>query len=224
MTGQNKGAGIMVKKTTPEKNSPASGGSDQAVMWTSLGVVALLVGGFVFMKRTKAPDAAPQPAPSVEAPAQSQASSSHAPDSRNPQAPDFSLANVMDGKSFRLSEQRGKVVLVDFWATWCGPCRMAIPHLIELQKEYKSQGLQVVGVSLDQQGPAVVKPFYQQWKMNYTVVVDDQGAVARDYGGIRSIPTAVLIGRDGHIVTGFVGYRPKEEYEKAIKAALAAKS
>src|SRR6185369_14044236 len=116
-----------------------------------------------------------------------------------------------DGKPFRLSDQKGKVVLIDFWATGCGPCRMAIPHLIELQKEYKGKGLQVVGVSLDQQGPAVVKPFYQQWKMNYTVVIDDQGAAARDYGGIRSIPTAILVGRDGRIVTGFVGYRPKEE-------------
>jgi thiol-disulfide isomerase/thioredoxin len=137
------------------------------------------------------------------------------------EAPDFTMIDVSTGKTFRLSEQRGKVVLIDFWATWCGPCRMAIPHLIELQKEYRKRGLQVVGVSLDQQGPAVVKPFYEQWKMNYAVVVDDQGMIARDYGGIRSIPTALLLDKHGRILTGFVGYRPKQEYEQAIKAALA---
>ncbi len=136
-------------------------------------------------------------------------------------APDFTLTDVSTGKSFKLSDQRGKVVLIDFWATWCGPCRMAIPHLIELQREYRHKGLQVVGVSLDQQGPAVVKPFYQQWKMNYAVVVDETGTVARDYGGIRSIPTALLLDKQGRVLTGFVGYRPKEEYEAAIKAALA---
>jgi thiol-disulfide isomerase/thioredoxin len=144
-----------------------------------------------------------------------------ADDSNLQEAPDFTMTDVSTGKSFRLSEQRGKVVLIDFWATWCGPCRMAIPHLIELQREYRKKGLQVVGVSLDQQGPAVVKPFYEQWKMNYAVVVDDQGVVARDYGGIRSIPTALLLDKHGRILTGFVGYRPKEEYEQAIKAALA---
>jgi thiol-disulfide isomerase/thioredoxin len=136
-------------------------------------------------------------------------------------APDFTLTDVSTGKPFSLSSHRGKVVLIDFWATWCGPCRMAIPHLIELQREYRHKGLQVVGVSLDQQGPAVVKPFYQQWKMNYAVVVDDTGTVARDYGGIRSIPTALLLDKHGRVLTGFVGYRPKEEYEAAIKAALA---
>ena len=136
-------------------------------------------------------------------------------------APDFTLVDISTGKPFNLKAQRGKVVLVDFWATWCGPCRMAIPHLIELQKQYRDKGLQVVGVSLDQQGPAVVKPFYQSWKMNYAVVVDDQGQVASQYGGIRSIPTALLIDKHGKVITGFVGYRPKEEYETAIKAALA---
>ena len=136
-------------------------------------------------------------------------------------APDFTLNNVANGKPFKLSGQRGKVVLIDFWATWCGPCRMAIPHLRELQKEYGPKGFTIVGVSLDQQGEAVVKPFYSQWEMNYPVVVDAYGEVARSYGGIRSIPTAVLVDKQGNILTGFVGYRPKEVFEEAIKAALA---
>ena len=218
-----------MQQAPPVTAPPAAsfGRSDQAVLWTSLGVVALIVGGFVFMNRAKSPTAPEQPEPSAVAAMQpgpdAAKPAAAVKDERNPLAPDFSLANVNDGKTFHLADQKGKVVLIDFWATWCGPCRMAIPHLIELQKQYKGKGFQVVGVSLDQQGPAVVKPFYQQWKMNYIVVVDDKGEVARDYGGIRSIPTAVLVGKDGHIITGFVGYRPKEEYEKAIKSALAIK-
>jgi peroxiredoxin len=93
--------------------------------------------------------------------------------------------------------------------------------LIELQKEYGNKGFTVVGISLDQQGEPVVGPFYQQWHMNYPVVIDGDGSTARNYGGIRSIPTAVLIDKHGKIVNGFVGYRPKEVFEEAIKAELA---
>jgi thiol-disulfide isomerase/thioredoxin len=139
-------------------------------------------------------------------------------------APDFALKDISSGKTFKLSEQRGKVVLIDFWATWCGPCRMAIPHLIELHKQYKKQGFTVAGVSLDQQGEAVVKPFYKSWNMNYPVMVDQMGEVARLYGGIRSIPTALLVDKQGRVINAFIGYRPKEEYEETIKAALAKKS
>jgi thiol-disulfide isomerase/thioredoxin len=149
------------------------------------------------------------------APAQAQGDSPYEP------APDFTLAEIGTGKNFKLSEQKGKVVLIDFWATWCGPCRMAIPHLIELQNEYKSKGFTLVGVSLDQQGEAVVRPFYKSWKMNYPVVVDQQGEVARNYGGIRSIPTALLVDKQGRVINAFIGYRPKSEFENAIRAALA---
>ena len=191
--------------------------------------MALAGGLFLFFGR-KDGATVPMPQPQVQAQVQPQPQVQPNPaqmSAPKPQeasadtAPDFSLTDVNTGKSFTLASMRGKVVLVDFWATWCGPCRMAIPHLIDLQQQYKGKGLQVVGVSLDQQGPAVVKPFYQQWKMNYIVGVDDQGQVARQYGGIRSIPTAVLIDKHGKVITGFVGYRPKEEYENAIKAALA---
>lgn len=153
----------------------------------------------------------------TKAPAQAPAPEASSAD----QAPDFSLAEVGTGKTFSLSANKGKVVLIDFWATWCGPCRMAIPHLIELQKEYGDKGFTMVGVSLDQQGEPVVAPFYRQWNMNYPVVIDADGSVARNYGGIRSIPTAVLIDKHGKIVNGFVGYRPKEVFEEAIKAELA---
>jgi len=179
----------MAKKAEAPAPAPAAstgggfGGSEQAVLWTSLGIVALLVGGFVFMNRAPSPMQQPEPqavAAPMEAQTQAQAPAKAAAaneDPAHPTAPDFTLPDVMNGKSFRLADQKGKVVLIDFWATWCGPCRMAIPHLVELQRDYKSKGFEIVGVSLDQQGAAVVKPFYQQWKMNYTVVVD-RGEVA----------------------------------------------
>lgn len=136
-------------------------------------------------------------------------------------APDFVLTDIASGKPWRLSDQKGKVVLIDFWATWCGPCRMAIPHLIELQNEYGPKGFTLVGVSLDQQGEAVVRPFYKSWKLNYPVVLDPMGEVARTYGGIRSIPTYLLVDKQGRVVNYFMGYRPKAEFEKAIQTALA---
>jgi thiol-disulfide isomerase/thioredoxin len=134
--------------------------------------------------------------------------------------PDFSLPAVGTGKTVTLSKYRGKVVLLDFWATWCGPCRMEIPHLIELQKAYRDQGFNIIGVSLDRQGEPVVKSFMEQWKVNYTMVMDSSGQLANTYGGIRSIPTTLLIGRDGEVKQVFVGYNSKEIFEEAIKKAL----
>jgi thiol-disulfide isomerase/thioredoxin len=138
--------------------------------------------------------------------------------------PDFSLPSVAvgpgAGKEIRLSSYKGKVVLLDFWATWCGPCRMEIPHFVELQKQYGKKGFTLIGVSLDQQGEAVVKPFMQQWKINYPMVIDAAGEVQASYGGIRSIPTTVLIGKNGEVREVFIGYRPKELFEEAIKKAL----
>jgi thiol-disulfide isomerase/thioredoxin len=111
-------------------------------------------------------------------------------------------------------------VLVDFWATCCGPCRMELPHFVELHDTYKSKGFSMIGISLDQQGPDVVRTFAKQWKMNYPIVVDSSGEVGMAYGGIRSIPTTLLIGRDGSVLDMFVGYRPKDVFEAAIKKAL----
>jgi cytochrome c biogenesis protein CcmG/thiol:disulfide interchange protein DsbE len=137
--------------------------------------------------------------------------------------PDFTLAQVSNGKPFHLRGHLGQVVLIDFWATWCGPCRMAIPHLIELQKKFGGQNFTVVGVSLDQQGPDVVRPFAQQWNLNYPVVVDTDGSLARAYGGIRAIPTTLVIDRQGRVFGDpLVGYRPFEEYEDLVRRALKA--
>ncbi len=134
--------------------------------------------------------------------------------------PDFTLNQVANGKPFHLYAHLGQVVLIDFWATWCGPCRMAIPHLIELQKRFGGRNFTVVGVSLDQQGPDVVRPFASAWKLNYPVVVDSDGSLARSYGGIRAIPTTLVLNRHGSVVGSLVGYYPLSAYEALVRKAL----
>jgi|GEM_PF-231660 peroxiredoxin len=111
------------------------------------------------------------------------------------EAPDFSLP-TLEGDTYSLSNSRGNVVVVNFWATWCPPCREEIPDFIRLQEEYKDQGLTIVGVSLDEEGFDVVRPFAEQYDFNYPVVVDD-GTAAAAYGPIAVMPTTFLVDRKG---------------------------
>ena len=134
-------------------------------------------------------------------------------------APDFQL-QTLDGTRLRLSDYRGKAVLLNFWATWCPPCREEVPWFVEFQKQYGPQGLQVVGVSVDNGDPKDVMDFIRKFGVNYPVLVgNDQ--VADEYGGMEGLPTTIYIGRDGHItrfVEGLVGHH---EVEKNIRQALA---
>ena len=98
----------------------------------------------------------------------------------------------MEGKTVRSSDFAGKVVVLDFWTTWCPPCRAEIPGFVELQKQYGDKGLVIVGVSLDQQGPEVVTPFMKQFSMNYPVVMGD-AKIVQAFGGIRGIPTTLSL-------------------------------
>ncbi len=123
------------------------------------------------------------------------------------------------GKEVSLAELKGKVVVVDFWATWCGPCKVEIPGYIEMQKKYGKDGFVIVGVSLDQKGPKHVQKFVEANGMNYTVVMGDNNAVEA-FGGFNSIPTTFLIGRDGRIVHQKSGAMESEEYEALVKKAL----
>ena len=135
-----------------------------------------------------------------------------------PKAPDFALQNNK-GEIVKLSDYAGKVVVLDFWATWCGPCRMEIPGFIKLYDKYNEQGVEVIGVSLDQQGWNVVKPFMDQYKIDYPVVLGNR-EVVNAYGGITGIPTTFLINRKGEIVERLVGYRPLEYFENAVTELL----
>lgn len=134
-------------------------------------------------------------------------------------APDFTLPDL-DGKPYTLSANTsGKVVLLDFFATWCPPCRMEVPHLQELYEKYGDEGFVVVGISLDQGGAADVKPFAAQYGVTYPTLIGDQ-RTASLYGGIRGIPTLFLIDKEGNIFQRYVGYRAKEELEAEIQKLL----
>ena len=134
------------------------------------------------------------------------------------QAPAWTLPDV-DGKPVHSTEFAGKVVVLDFWATWCPPCKMEIPGFVELQKKYAAQGLVVVGISLDQDGPNVVREFMKAQGINYPVVMGDN-AVQTSFGGVEGIPTTFVIDRTGKIVEKHVGSAPKEAFEATIKKLL----
>ena len=133
-------------------------------------------------------------------------------------APDFSLPDLT-GQKLNLSSYRGKVVLLDFWATWCDPCRDEIPRFVELQNKYADRGLQIIGVSMDD-SPEPVREFSQRFKMNYPVVMGN-AKTGELYGGVLGLPIAFLIGRDGRISAKHIGATDMSVFEKEIVNLLA---
>ncbi len=134
-------------------------------------------------------------------------------------APDFTLTSLAGGE-ISLKDFRGKAVLVDFWATWCGPCRMAMPHFQELSQTYKDD-LAVIAVSLDQEPAKVVPPYVQKTGLTFNVTVDTRAIeVAQAWGGVRSIPTTYLVDRQGKIAMMWVGLNAREVYETEIRKAI----
>jgi len=133
-------------------------------------------------------------------------------------APDFTLKDA-DGRDVKLSDLKGKVVLLNFWATWCGPCKFEIPWFIEFEKQYKDQGFAVVGVSLDDEGWEVVKPYIQDKQVNYRVVIGTED-VSQKYGGVESLPSTFMLDREGRIASVHIGLQAKSAFENDIKALL----
>ncbi len=133
-------------------------------------------------------------------------------------APDFSLESL-DGKSVRLSDLRGKAVLLNFWATWCGPCKIEMPWFVELQNQYGAQGLQIVGVAMDDASKEDIAKFAKSMGVNYPILIGKE-SIGDQYGGIPALPESFFIGRDGKMVDKIIGLKGKSEIEDAIKKAL----
>jgi cytochrome c-type biogenesis protein len=133
-------------------------------------------------------------------------------------APDFTLESL-DGKSMRLSDLRGKAVLLNFWATWCGPCKIEMPWFVDFQKQYGSQGLQIVGVAMDDASKADIAKFAKDMGVNYPILIGKE-SVGDQYGGVPALPESFVISRDGKIMDKIIGLRGKAEIEDSIKKAL----
>ena len=134
-------------------------------------------------------------------------------------SPELELVDL-SGRRIDLAELRGQVLLLAFWATWCRPCIMEIPHFIHLTEAYEAAGFKVLGISVDRNGMAAVKPFMEKKpQINYTIVPNGVGA-AMAFGGIRNIPTSFLVDRKGRVVRAFVGLQPPELLEGYVQAAL----
>jgi cytochrome c biogenesis protein CcmG/thiol:disulfide interchange protein DsbE len=136
-------------------------------------------------------------------------------------APDFSLRDAT-GRTVSLSDYRGRVVLLNFWATWCPPCKIEIPWLVEFQNEYQAAGLTVLGVSMDEDGWKAVRPFLAARSVNYPILLGNE-EIGRLYGGIDSLPVTLLIGRDGRTEFYHAGLIPRAEYRTEILQLLAQK-
>lgn len=172
--------------------------------------IAVSAAGLVYLSACGAPQSTAQ---------QTSQTQGQPPDTANRKpAPDFSLQDA-NGSTLKLSDLHGKVVLLNFWATWCGPCQMEIPWFVEFEQDYRSKGLEVVGISMDEDGWKVVKPYVQQHKMNYRVVLGNE-SVGQLYGGVDSLPTTFVIDRSGKVAFVHVGLAPRSEYQDEIQKLL----
>ncbi len=139
-------------------------------------------------------------------------------DSHRKHAPDFVLQDA-EGKTVRLSDLAGKVVLLDFWATWCGPCKNSIPWIIELSDKYQSDGLVVIGVSMDEDGWQVVKPFMEALHITYPVVLGNR-RVAYLYGEVEALPVAFFVDRDQRVAAIHAGAANRGDVERVVRILL----
>lgn len=160
-----------------------------------------------------APEAPEPPARPADAPAEP------APPTELPPAPDFTLTGL-DGTPFMLSEHRGEVVVLNFWATWCVPCLAEMPALEALQREYEGEGVQVVGVSQDTGGVDEILPFAERLDVTYPLLPDPAFTVATRYGGIAALPTTIFVDREGRIARKEVGALTDAELRGIVEVLL----
>jgi len=133
-------------------------------------------------------------------------------------APDFTLEDA-DGRDLTLSDLKGKVVLLNFWATWCGPCKIEMPWFADFQRAYTDRGFTVVAVSLDEGGWEVVRPYVEEQQFNFPVVVGND-EIADKFGEVSALPTTLIINREGEIVATHTGLVGRDVYEEEIESLL----
>ena len=145
------------------------------------------------------------------------------PENDRKTAPEFTLKDS-NGQTVHLADYKGKVVLLDFWATWCGPCKIEIPWFMEFEQQFKDRGFAVLGVSMDEDGWDAVKPYMEDLKINYRILLGNE-QVSDIYGGVESLPTTLLIDRQGKIASVHIGLsRGKEEFRDDIDRLLGSSS
>ena len=133
-------------------------------------------------------------------------------------APDFEL-QTLDGKDLKLSNLRGKAVLLNFWATYCGPCKIEMPWFVELQKEYGPQGFQIVGVAMDDASTEDIAKFAKEMGVNYPILLGKE-SVGESYGGVNALPTTFFLDRDGKLIAREFGLQSRSVFVDHIKKAL----
>jgi thiol-disulfide isomerase/thioredoxin len=133
-------------------------------------------------------------------------------------APDFDLKRL-DGKNLKLSDLRGKAVLLNFWATYCGPCKIEMPWFVELQKEYGPQGFQIVGVAMDDASNEDIAKFAKEMGVNYPILLGTE-SVGQSYGGVNALPTTFFLDRDGKLIAREFGLQSRSVFVDHIKRAL----
>lgn len=132
--------------------------------------------------------------------------------------PEFAVQDL-EGDLFTSESLHGKVALVNFWATWCGPCKIEMPWFVDFQRKYKDKGFTVLAISLDEDGWEPVREFAAEFELNFPVALGDD-PLAMDFGGVHALPTTMIVNREGNIVTTHTGLVPKRTYETEIEALL----
>ena len=194
-----------IPQTPPTQQPPASGRSPVALIVAAVVITGMLYFGFHAARRSSATVGTAGGQAALKGPKL---------------APDFTLESL-DGQTIHLSDYRGKAVLLNFWATWCGPCKIEMPWFVEMQNQYGAQGFQIVGVAMDDSSKDDIAKFAKEMGVNYPVLIGKE-AVGDEYGGVPALPESFFISRDGKIVDKIMGLRGRAEIEDSIKKALEA--